>query len=227
MANLLTPNGSDFHLTQAPDTARFRSIITEGDTMKLTVLAAVAVLALAGCGGGGAPLTMAEVAAQVGCSDMKAGDVQIYTKEAATCTKGGQDVYLYTFADDGARDNWMKTARAAGGPGTFQQGTSWIAQSIGTASAPTSTPVVAHGPEAYLVWAKAAAFGTKDFAAATDDQLMGVGNEVCGVLSTQPSFGNAVQLMVKMGGNPSVGEAEALVKEAVLDLCPQYKSLVP
>ena len=49
MANLLTPNGSDFHLTQAPDTARFRSIITEGDTMKLTVLAAVAVLALAGC----------------------------------------------------------------------------------------------------------------------------------------------------------------------------------
>lgn len=78
MANLLTPNGSDFHLAQAPDTARFRSII-EGDIMnKLTVLTAVAVLALAGCSSskgttsapaGAAPLTLAQVATKAGCAD--------------------------------------------------------------------------------------------------------------------------------------------------------------
>jgi hypothetical protein len=133
--------------------------------MKLTALAAVAVLALAGCGG--------------------------------------------------------KSAVVASSP------TSPSSNPVETTTVATSTPTIEHGPEAYLVWAKAASFGDRDFASATDDQLMGVGNAVCGMLSTQPSFGNAVQLMVKIGGNPSVGEAEALVKEAVLDLCPQYKSLVP
>ena len=133
--------------------------------MKLTALAAVAVLALAGCGG----------------------------KTAAVVSSSSPSSSI----------------------------------SVTTTTVATSTPTVDHGPGAYLVWARAATFGDRDFAAATDDQLMGVGNAVCGVLSTQPSFGNAVQMMVKIGGNPSVGEAEALVKEAVLDLCPQYKSLVP
>jgi len=107
--------------------------------MKLTALAAVAVLALAGCStakgttaapADAAPLTLAQVATKVGCADMKAGDVQVGTKEAATCTKAGHTLYLYTFADDSARDGWMKVAKAAGALGSFEQGTSWVAQTV-------------------------------------------------------------------------------------------------
>lgn len=116
------------------------SITIEGDIMnRLIVLAAVAVLALAGCSSskgassapaGAAPLTIAQVATKVGCTDVKAGDVQVGTKEAATCTKAGHDLYLYTFADDSARDNWLKVANAAGALGSFEQGTSWVAQTM-------------------------------------------------------------------------------------------------
>ena len=103
-------------------------------------VAAVAVLALAGCSSStpagstsakaAGPLTMTEVAAKAGCTDSKPGNVQVGTKEAATCTKGGHDLYLYTFADDTARDNWLKIAKAAGALGSFEQGTSWIVQTM-------------------------------------------------------------------------------------------------
>lgn len=53
-------------------------------------------------------------AAEAGCNDVKAGDVQLGTKEPAVCTKDGHDLYLYTFADDGARDNWLETAKSFG-----------------------------------------------------------------------------------------------------------------
>jgi hypothetical protein len=97
---------------------------------KLTALVAGAVLALAGCGGGEKPLTMEEVVAKAGCSDAKPTAGQVGTKEAAICTKGGHDIYLYTFADDTARDNWLKIAKAAGALGSFAQGTSWVAQTL-------------------------------------------------------------------------------------------------
>jgi hypothetical protein len=105
---------------------------SKGTDMSRLSAALVAVIAvvLTGCGGGDQPLTLKQVAAKAGCSDVKAGELQIYTKEAATCTKGGHDLYIYTFADDGARDNWMKVAKAAGGPGSFAQGTSWIVQTM-------------------------------------------------------------------------------------------------
>jgi hypothetical protein len=106
-----------------------------------------------------------------------------------------------------------------------------------TSQAPvTTTAVIEHGPAAFLTWMRAASFGEKDFASATDDQLMGLGNTVCGVLSTQPSFGDTVQAITKMNAGtdqsgaqvyPTVSEVQALVKESVLDLCPQNKSLVP
>ena len=106
--------------------------------MKPTALAAVAILALAGCSTAKGttavqavtPLTMAQVATKAGCVDMKAGDLQAGTKEAATCTKDGHTLYLYTFADDAARDGWMKIAKGAGALGSFAQGTSWVAQTV-------------------------------------------------------------------------------------------------
>lgn len=99
----------------------------------------VAALALAGCASsepssgapgapGGTKLSLEDVASEVGCTDMTAGDVQIYTEEAAECTKDGHDVYLYTFATKKSRDQWMKVARDAGGPGKFLTGPLWIAQ---------------------------------------------------------------------------------------------------
>ena len=99
----------------------------------------LATLALAGCsssepssGGpgqpGGTKLSLDEVATEVGCTGMTQGEVQIYTEEAAECTKDGHDVYLYTFATKKNRDQWMKVARDAGGPGKFLNGPLWVAQ---------------------------------------------------------------------------------------------------
>ena len=55
---------------------------------------------------------------------------EIGTKDAATCTVNGHDLYLYTFADDAARDNWLKVGKAAGALGSFQEGTSWVIQTL-------------------------------------------------------------------------------------------------
>ena len=105
-------------------------------------VAAVAVLALAGCSSstpagsapsapaGDAPLTLAQVATKAGCADTPTPSTEVGTKEGAKCTKGGHDLYLYTFADDSARDNWMKVAKNAGALGSFEQGTSWVIQTM-------------------------------------------------------------------------------------------------
>jgi hypothetical protein len=76
------------------------------------------------------PVTMPDVLAMAGCTDSKQGDVQIYTKEAATCTKDGHDLHLYTFADDAARDSWLKMVTDTGGPGSMVFGTSWVIQTV-------------------------------------------------------------------------------------------------
>lgn len=103
-------------------------------------LAVAAIFALTACGGaksagqssGGGDLTLQQVAAEVGCP---AGfDVdpegQVYTKEAASCTVAGHDVYFYTFANGEDRDAWLKFAESAGAFGTFQKGGNWIAQTL-------------------------------------------------------------------------------------------------
>ena len=97
-------------------------------------IAATLILAasLAGCSSSAAPapLTLAQVAAKAGCEGATTPGTQTGTKEAAKCTKGGHDLYLYTFADDSARDNWMKLAKNAGALGSFEQGTSWVIQTM-------------------------------------------------------------------------------------------------
>ena len=102
-------------------------------------LTAASVLALAGCGGantlktaggGDKPLTIKAVAAKVGCVDVNQGNLPLGTKGAAICARGGHFVYLYMFGDDAARDKWLKVAKGAGALGTFQQGTSWVAQTV-------------------------------------------------------------------------------------------------
>jgi len=52
-------------------------------------------------------------------------------------------VYLYTFADDSARDNWLKIARGAGAIGTFGVGPAWVIQ--GLQDAPARKAITAAG----------------------------------------------------------------------------------
>lgn len=113
-----------------------------------TALAAAAVLALAGCSSSTTSaasstptpspttsaqagyLTMTQVAREAGCTDSYTPSSEVGTKDGGTCTVNGHEVYFYTFADDSARDNWLKAAKAASALGSFQQGSSWVIQSL-------------------------------------------------------------------------------------------------
>lgn len=94
-------------------------------------LAAAAVLAVAlvGCSSP-TPLTLAQVATKAGCEGATTPGSSAGTKDAAKCTKAGRVVYLYTFADDKARDAWLKVAQGAGALGSFETGTSYVIQTI-------------------------------------------------------------------------------------------------
>jgi len=97
--------------------------------VKRIAVALIVAAALAGCSSP-APLTLAQVATKAGCADTPTPSKEVGTKDAAKCTKGGHDLYLYTFADDSARDNWLKLAKNAGALGSFEQGTSWVVQTM-------------------------------------------------------------------------------------------------
>jgi hypothetical protein len=90
--------------------------------------------------------------------------------------------------------------------------------------APTTEPA---GPTAFLKYAHAANFGNKDFAGATDAQLLTIGNQTCSGLGSQILFGQIVQAYIETNAKPSPAEAEAFAREAVTNLCPQYAAMVP
>lgn len=62
---------------------------------------------------------------------------------ARSARADGETVYLYTFADDSARDNWLKIARGAGAIGTFGVGPAWVIQ--GLQDAPARKAITAAG----------------------------------------------------------------------------------
>lgn len=102
--------------------------------VKLAVVATVLLAAgsLSACGGATSPpkaMTLRQVADHAGCAQMTP-TTEVGTKEAATCTVGGHDLYLYTFADDSARDAWLKVGKAAGALGSFEQGESFVIQTM-------------------------------------------------------------------------------------------------
>ena len=106
------------------------------------------------------------------------------------------------------------------------KGTAAPTSATSTSTAPAPTPTEEPGPQAFLGLIRAMDYGDKDMASGTDDQLLGIGNSVCGVLESQPSFGNAVQVMVE-ANTPTIEQAQSLVRIAVLNLCPQHKGLLP
>ena len=92
----------------------------------------------------------------------------------------------------------------------------------------TSTaPIEEPGPKAFLAIARAMEYGDRGMSTGTDDELLEIGNAACGVLETHPSFGAAVQALLKTTGKPTVEQAQSLVRESVLNLCPQQKSRLP
>lgn len=96
-----------------------------------------------------------------------------------------------------------------------------------TPSPTSSTPQP--GPVAFVAWAKTASLGDRDPSAASDEVLLNVGNRACDVLVTQPSFGQAVQVMVEelKETHITAADMDAWFRAAVVNLCPQHKDLLP
>ena len=80
---------------------------------------------------------------------------------------------------------------------------------------------------AFLVYARAMDYGDRRMSTGTDDELLEIGYAACGVLKTHPVFGAAVQALLKATGKPTVEQAQSLVRESVLNLCPRQKNLLP
>lgn len=82
---------------------------------------------------------------------------------------------------------------------------------------------------AFVEWAKTADLGDRDPSSATDEALLGIGTIGCDLMASAPNFGWAVQEVVKetkeMGTTP--GEMDAWLRQAVINLCPQHKDLLP
>lgn len=106
---------------------------TRGAAMntRIGALMIAGALSLAGCGGGGGQDygSAAEVAKAAGCGGYEKSETQMFTQETGSCQIDGKDVYVMTFADEAARDNWMKTAKSAGASGFFGEGAKWVLQS--------------------------------------------------------------------------------------------------
>lgn len=95
------------------------------------LLAALPLALLTACGGGGsstpAVSSGADVAKVVGCTGYQGGTEQQYVAEGGTCKVDGADVYVYYFADNADRDNWVKVATVAAG-GEYVVGDHFAAQ---------------------------------------------------------------------------------------------------
>lgn len=94
---------------------------------------------------------------------------------------------------------------------------------------PTPTPSPTPGPDEFVRWAKSSEMGDRDMSQASDEALLDIGNNGCGVIATQPSFGQAVADVTKrlasIGGTTT--QVDAMLRQAVTNLCPQHADMVP
>lgn len=94
-----------------------------------------------------------------------------------------------------------------------------------TTTAPSATTA---GPAAFVAEARTMAFGTKDLAAASDEELLKVGKLVCDGLGPRGlDYGRVVQRLVRSEACPTPAQASALVNSAVRNLCPQHADAIP
>jgi hypothetical protein len=96
-----------------------------------------------------------------------------------------------------------------------------------TADATTSSSITTAGPGPFVAEARAMTFGTKDLAAASDGELLRLGNVVCDGLGIEGlGFRQVLQRLVQSQAHPTTTEATAFVRNAVRNLCPQHASAI-
>lgn len=98
-------------------------------------------------------------------------------------------------------------------------------KSANTTSSTTSTTIA--GPSAYIAYARSHPLGNKDLASATDDQLLGLGNSACGILSAGGTFGQVIQATIEAAKGSTSDEAQGFARAAVVNLCPEYSRSLP
>jgi hypothetical protein len=93
----------------------------------------------------------------------------------------------------------------------------------------TTVPsVTTAGPAAFVGEARTMAFGTKDLAAASDEELLKVGKLVCDGLGIHGlDYGRVVQRLVRSDACPTPAQASVLVSSAVRNLCPEHADAIP
>jgi hypothetical protein len=97
-----------------------------------------------------------------------------------------------------------------------------------TADATTSSSIATAGPVPFVAEARAMTFGSKDLAAASDGELLRLGEVVCDGLGIEGlGFRRVVQRLVRSEAHPTTTEATAFVRSAVRNLCPEHASAVP
>jgi hypothetical protein len=108
------------------------------------------------------------------------------------------------------------------GTGCTQQGNNSTADATTTTS---SIPTA--GPTSFVAEARTMPFGAKDLAAASERDLLRLGNVVCDGLGIQRlGYRRVVQRLAQSEARPSPGQASALVKSAVRHLCPRHASAI-
>ena len=90
----------------------------------------------------------------------------------------------------------------------------------------TSSSIATAGPVPFVTEARAMTFGTKDLAAASDEELLRLGKVVCDGLGIEGlGFGRVVQRLVQSEAHPTT-EARAFIRSAVPNLCPEHASAI-
>jgi hypothetical protein len=100
------------------------------------------------------------------------------------------------------------------------------ARSNGAADvATTSSSIPTEGAARFIAEARGMSFGTRDLAAASDEDLLRLGMVVCDGLGIEGlGFRRVVQRLVQSEAHPTTTEATALVTSAARNLCPQHAS---
>jgi hypothetical protein len=108
------------------------------------------------------------------------------------------------------------------GTGCTQQPDNTTADATTTTSA---TPTA--GPASFVAEARTLPFGTKDLAAASEADLLRLGNVVCDGLGIQRlGYRRVLQRLVRSEACPTPAQASALAQSAVRHLCPQHASAI-
>jgi hypothetical protein len=83
------------------------------------------------------------------------------------------------------------------------------------------------GPGRFVAEARAMTFGSKDLAAASDEELLRLGKVVCDGLGIEGLGGRRViQRLVQSEARPTTIEATAFVRSAVRNLCPAHAGAI-